>query len=269
MAPLALAHQTSARLLRPAVTAIVLLLTWEAACRLLAVQPFILPPPSAVILRLVMDAPMLAREAMVTALEVVLGLALGTVAGCLFALLLIASAPARRWLLPLLLVSQAIPVFALAPIFVIWLGYGMAPKVAMAALMIQFPVALAFYHGMRQADDGLIDIARLHGATRGQEIRLIRAPAALPSLAGGLRGAAALAPLAAVIGEWVGAAGGLGFVMIQANARMQTDRMFAAVVLLALMALGLWTLTDRLLRHLLHWLPDSHSGGASTSRLAS
>jgi putative hydroxymethylpyrimidine transport system permease protein len=247
------------RFLRPVLTLTVMLLAWEAACRFFAIQAFILPPPSAVLLRLATDGRLLMADAAVTALEIVLGLGFGAVAGCIFALLLIGSARARRWLQPLLLVSQAMPVFALAPILVVWLGYGIAPKIVMAAAMVQFPVALAFYYGMRHADEGLLDLGRLHRASLLQEIRFIRAPAAAPALAAGLRGAVAIAPLAAVIGEWVGAASGLGFVMVQANARMQTDLMFAAVVLLAVMGIGLWSGVDALLRHWLHWAPESNA----------
>ena len=250
------------RLIRPAVTIVVLLLVWETACRGFAIPFFILPPPSMVLLRLATDGRLLLHDAALTALEILLGLGLGVASGCIFALLLIGSARARRWLQPLLLVSQAMPVFALAPILVVWLGYGIAPKVVMAAAMVQFPVALAFYHGMQHADEGLIDLARLHRASLFQEIRFFRAPAAAPALAAGLRGAAAVAPLAAIIGEWVGAAGGLGFVMVQANARMQSDLMFAAVALLALMGLVLWSVVDALLRRWLHWAPESHAGAS-------
>lgn len=240
--------------LRPAIMVALILAAWELMCWITAIPPFILPPPSRIFGRLFLDAPYLMKDAAITALEILLGFGFGAVSGCILALLLILSARIRRWVLPLLLISQAIPVFALAPILVVWLGYGIAPKVVMAMIMVQFPVALAFYYGMRHTDTGLIDLARLYRASRLQEVALIRVFAGAPALASGLRGAAAIAPLAAIIGEWIGAAGGLGFVMIQANARMQTDRMFAAVCLLALMGILLWTGVDNLLKRLLHWV---------------
>ena len=253
-------HGMRDRLLRPLLTILTLFAAWEAACRLFAIPDFILPPPAAVMLRLVTDGRLLISNAGVTALEILLGLAAGIASGCIFALLLIGSAKARRWLQPVLLISQAIPVFALAPILVIWFGYGLAPKIVMAATMVQFPVALAFYYGMRHADEGLIDLSHLYRATAMQEIRLIRMPAAAPALASGVRGAVAIAPMAAIIGEWVGSAHGLGFIMLQANARMQTDLMFAAVGLLTFLAVGLWFGADLLLKRWLHWAPQSDAG---------
>jgi putative hydroxymethylpyrimidine transport system permease protein len=133
----------------------------------------------------------------------------------------------------------------------------MTSKVVMAALIIFFPVAAAFHDGLRRTDPGLVDLATLYGARPSQMLALIRIPAALPALATGLRAAAAVAPIGAVVGEWVGASAGLGFVMTQANARMQTDLMFAALAILVVMALVLWAITDAALKRALHWVPET------------
>ncbi len=244
---------------RRVVTFAGLLAAWEAICRLFDLPPYILPPPSRVAATLAQDAPSLAADAAITAIEMLAGLALGAILGCLTALALAASPAARRWLSPLVVASQALPVFAVAPLLVLWFGFGLASKIAMTTLIVYFPVALAFSQGMARADSNLIDLVRLHRASRWREIALIRAPFALPALGAGLRGATAAAPVAAVIGEWVGAAGGLGFVMVQANARMQTDMMFAALVLLMAMGGALYLLVDRVLDRAMPWAEATHA----------
>jgi putative hydroxymethylpyrimidine transport system permease protein len=196
-------------------------------------------------------------NAALTLAEIVLGLILGTVLGCLSAMTMAYFRPARRWLLPVLVVSQAIPVFALAPMLVLWLGYGMASKVAMATLIIYFPVTTAFHDGLRRTDPGWLDLATTMNAGRWAVLRHVRIPAALPALASGLRVATAVAPIGAVVGEWVGASAGLGYLMLHANARMQVDVMFAALATLAFMAVALYFSVDGLLRRALPWQPET------------
>jgi putative hydroxymethylpyrimidine transport system permease protein len=156
-----------------------------------------------------------------------------------------------------------VPVFALAPLLVLWLGFGMASKVMMAMLVIFFPVAVALYDGLRRTEPGWLDLARVMTADAPQHrlriLRHIRLMAALPAFASGLKIAAAVAPIGAVIGEWVGASAGLGFRMLQANARVQTDLMFAALILLAVCAVALYACVDAATRHLLRWQADSHA----------
>jgi putative hydroxymethylpyrimidine transport system permease protein len=243
--------------LRPFVTAAVLLGFWEAAVRIGGIPAYLLPAPTRIAQAMVAQWPALLDNARFTATSMILGLIAGATIGAVTALALIASAGVRRWVLPLVILSQSLPVVVLAPLFVIWLGFGLESKVAMATLVTYFPVALAFYEGMKRTDSGLLDLGHLWGAATWQEIALLRAPSALPALASGLRGAAAAAPIGAIVGEWVGAAEGLGFLMTQSNARMQTDVMFAALVLLCLMAAALFFAVDRLLRRALHWAPET------------
>lgn len=245
------------RALRPVMVAAGLLLAWDLLVRLTGVPPFILPSPLAVGQALLGRAGLILPHAAVTASEILLGMILGSLAGVAVAMLLGAFRGARPWVLPLLVVSQALPVFALAPLLVLWLGYGMASKVAMAVLIIFFPVAAAFYDGLRRTEAGWLELARTMGAGGGALLWQIRMPAALPALASGLRVAAAVAPIGAVIGEWVGSSRGLGYLMLQANARMQVDLMFACLVVLAAMALALWFGLDRLLRRLVRWQPET------------
>lgn len=244
--------------IRPLITAVGLLAVWQLAVSFTGVPPYILPGPLNVLLAGWKQAPILAHHASITGLEIVLGLAIGSLVGALAALVLVSSAPARRWLMPVLVISQALPVFALAPLLVLWLGYGLISKVAMAVLIIFFPVTLAFYDGLRRTETGWLEMARVMDATSGAVLRQIRIPASLPALGSGLRVAAAVAPIGAVVGEWVGSSGGLGFLMLHANARMQVDLMFAALLLLALMAIGLWWMVDRAMASVIRWQPDSY-----------
>jgi len=225
---------------------------WQALVWLTAVPAFILPGPGRVAATLAGQAPLILHHAAVTMAEVLTGIALGTLLGGLTALGLMMSRTAMRLVLPLLVFSQTVPVFALAPLLTLWLGYGLGSKIAMAVLIIYFPVASSFLDGLRHAEPGLIEMARSFGATPRQVLLRIRVPAALPSFGSGLKLAAVYAPIGAVIGEWVGASQGLGYLMLLANGRAKTDLMFAALAVLAVLTLllhrGVGTLADRLAR---------------------
>jgi putative hydroxymethylpyrimidine transport system permease protein len=205
---------------------------------------------------------LLIAHAVVTGSEIALGLVLGCLLGCVSAVLVASSPPVRRWLMPVLVVSQAIPVFALAPALVLWLGYGLLSKVAMATLIIYFPVTAAFFDGLRRTDPGWLDLARTMGGSRWRILRHVRIPAALPALSSGIRVATAVAPIGAIVGEWVGSSAGLGYLMLQSNARLQIDVMFAALLVLALMAVGLYFIVDAGLRRVLPW--QAEDGGSRT-----
>jgi putative hydroxymethylpyrimidine transport system permease protein len=243
--------------MRALIAATGLVLLWQGFVWVTDVPPFLLPSPWRVAQALAARRDSIAEHALVTGAEILAGLALGSLLGCTMALTLAAWRGGRRWLLPLLVISQAIPVFAIAPLLTLWFGFGMASKVAMATLIIFFPVATAFHDGLRRTDPGLLDLARTMGAARGAVLWRLRLPAALPALASGLRVAAAVAPIGAVVGEWVGASAGLGYLMLHANGRSQADVMFAALFVLMLMALALWFTLDRLLRRAIPWQPDS------------
>ena len=239
--------------LRPLIILSGLIAIWQIVIWATQVEHFILPAPGAVASAMIRDWDLLLDNAGVTLAEIVIGLVLGTILGCLTALSMAVSARARAWVLPVVVASQAIPVFALAPVLVVWLGFGLWSKVAMALLIIYFPVAAAFYDGLRRTEPGWLDLAHTMQASRWSVMRHIRVPAALPALGSGMRVAAAVAPIGAIIGEWVGASAGLGHLMTQANARNETPRMYAALIILALVAVALYFLIDRLARRLTPW----------------
>jgi len=245
------------RFLAPLITATGLLALWQVLVVATGVPAYILPPPIAVLHVLVTQYELLLNHAWVTALEIFLGFVIGSVLGFVSALCLVSFRQARRWLLPVLVASQALPVFALAPLLVLWLGYGMASKVGMAVLIIFFPVTAAFFDGLRRTDQAWLELARSMDAGGRAVLFQIRLPAALPALGSGLRVAASVAPIGAVVGEWVGSSAGLGHLMLHANARMQIDVMFAALFTLAVMALALYFAVDRSVRQLVPWQSET------------
>ncbi|GAB4072398.1 ABC transporter permease [Ancylobacter sonchi] len=248
-----------AGLARACLIAALLLGLWEIAVRLAGVPAYILPAPSRIGLALWLNRGVLFDNALITLGEMLLGLACGAALGIACALAMATSPAVRRAMRPVLLVAQALPVFAIAPLLVIWFGFGLASKIVMASLIIFFPVASAFHDGLARADRGLVDLGRLYGAGDLALLRFIRVPAALPALASGLRVATAVAPIGAVVGEWVGASAGLGYLMIYSNARMQTDMVFAALAILMAVALILFALVDRALARLVPWAPETAS----------
>jgi len=243
--------------LRATVAGLFIVGLWQIIVLLTGVPAFILPSPADVLFALIEDAAFLAPHAGVTALEIVLGLSLGTALGSVSAILMIWFRPVRAWLFPVLVISQSLPVFALAPVLVLWLGYGLASKVAMAVMIIFFPVTAALYDGLRRTDPGLLDLAQTMGASSWTILRYIRIPAAIPVFASGLRVATAVAPIGAVVGEWVGSSAGLGYLMLHWNARMQVDSMFAALAVLAVLAVSLYFLVDHGLRRLTYWQTET------------
>ncbi len=230
-----------------------LVLIWQAIVLATGVPAYILPGPIRVAEAALSHVGPLLEHAMTTLLEIIAGLLIGTLLGASNALVMIASRSLKRWLLPVLVISQAIPVFALAPLLVLWLGYGMSSKIGMAVLIIFFPVTAAFYDGMRSTEPEWLELAQVMNAKPMAIIRHIRIPAALPAFASGLRVATAVAPIGAVVGEWVGSSRGLGFYMLHANARMQIDIMFAALSLLCIVALMLYFLVDRAMIKIVYW----------------
>lgn len=232
---------------------LVALLIWDGLVRFLEIPSYMLPGPLRVAVAFQERGLFLLEHAAITAYETLLGFAVGVFAGACLAVFMWLSPLARRAALPVILITQALPVFAIAPILVLWLGFGLASKIVMAVLVIFFAVTSTFFDGLRRADPGLVDLAHLYRLSRFKELLYFRIPAGLPALASGIRIAAVFAPIGAIVGEWVGAKGGLAFIMLQSNARMQTDVMFAALILLALMVLALRFSVDHLTRRLVPW----------------
>ncbi|MEP1766791.1 MAG: ABC transporter permease [Sulfitobacter sp.] len=225
---------------------------WQSTVWMTGAPHFILPSPWRVAQAGWTNRLLIGEHAMVTASEVGLGLMLGSLLGTLTAIQLASSERLHRMVMPLLVFTQAVPVFALAPILTLWFGYGMGSKIMMAVLIIYFPVTSAFYDGLTRVPDDIIDMSKVMGGTKFQIMRRIRIPHALPALGTGLKLAAVYAPIGAVIGEWVGASKGLGYLMLLANGRAKIDLMFASLITLAVMTILLHVMIVRLCGLLSH-----------------
>jgi NitT/TauT family transport system permease protein len=248
----------------PALLIGVLLGGWELACRLLAVPPYVLPPPSMIAAALVEDAPSLLLSAWNTLSMALAALVAASLGACALAFLVGLSPMLERAVRPLAITAQVTPVVAVAPLFVIWAGLDHPERaiVALAAIVAFFPIFSGAVTGLKSADPGLERLFDLYGATRWQRLMRLRLPAATPFLIEGHRVAAGLAVIGAVVAEFVagsGGAQGLAWRLLEAGNRLQTDRMFAALVALAALGLllhGVFHLAQR--RLLAWWSGDLH-----------
>ncbi len=232
---------------------LLVLAAWEMACRVLAIPDFILPAPLRIVTVAVMQADMLLPHAAVTAMEVLTGILLSLMVAVPLSIVMFAHRAVENAIAPFLVASQAVPVFAVAPLLVIWLGYGMASKVLMAAVIIFFPITVNLLEGFKSCDAQFRVLFRLMGASFWQTLRLLYWPWALPHFFAGLKVGVSVATIGAVIGEWVGAQQGLGYLMIQANARLKVDVVFAAILWLSAMGLSLWIFVGFLERRVITW----------------
>ena len=226
---------------------------WEALCRFWQVPDFILPPPSRIFAVAFFKAPIILPHAAVTALEIVVGIGLSLMVALPVAVIMFTRPAVEQALTPFLIASQAVPVFAIAPLLVVWLGYGLASKVLMAAIIIFFPITVNLLEGFKSCDPEYRSLFRLMGAGYWQSLRLLYWPWALPHFFAGLKVGVSVATIGAVIGEWVGAQKGLGYLMMQANARLKVDVVFAAIMWLAVMGLGLWFAVGLIEKRVMAW----------------
>jgi len=240
-------------IIRSGIIVIGILLIWQCIVSLFHLPSYILPGPIAVITTGIQQSSLIAHQAIPTIIETLSGLLLGTLFGICSALIMIYFRPARLWFLPILLISQSLPTFAIAPLLVVWFGYGMASKIITTIIMLFFPITNALYDGLRQTNLGWLDLAKTMNGSKWRILLRIKIPAALPSFATGLRIATVIAPIGAVVSEWVGASRGLGFLMLNANARMRIDLMFAVLLMITGFTMVLYFGVDRMLRKLVPW----------------
>jgi ABC-type nitrate/sulfonate/bicarbonate transport system permease component len=215
---------------------------WEAYVRLSHVQAVILPGPGQVAKAWWENRSTLMSDLTVTLREIVYGFLAGFVIGIATGTAIVYSRVLERTLYPIVIASQVIPVFAIAPLLIIWFGFGITPKVIIAALIVFFPIAVNMVEGLRSADQGIIDVMRSYGASEWRIFRSIRLPASIPYLLIGTQVGITFAVIGAVIAEWVGASEGLGYRMTVANSQSETDLVFAAILTLAVVGVALFVL---------------------------
>lgn len=238
------------------ILAIVTALTvWQAVSAWGALPAFLLPTPAAVASRLVDAARdgLLVRHSLATLSEVIAGLGIGVVCGTALGYVLAKSPRAERLLSPYIVASQAIPVVAIAPLLVIWFGPGRTSKVLISALIVFFPILISTIAGLRSVPDDLRDLMRSLRASRKQTFWLLEVPSASPFLLGGLKIGSTLAVIGAVVGEFIGADEGLGFLISLGRGLYDTALVFAALLVLVALALTLYGLASGLERWALVW----------------
>jgi putative hydroxymethylpyrimidine transport system permease protein len=235
---------------RPALLAAVLLGAWEAYARLGGIDDFLLPAPTEVAQALWDDRALLWHNFRVTAGEVLLGIVVAVAAGVLCSVALHFSRTLRRTTYPLLVASQTVPIVIVAPLLVVWLGYDLAPKLAIIGLICFFPVTVTTLDGLAGVDPDLRKLMRTLDASRLQAFRRVEAPSALPALFSGAKIAVAVAVIGAVLAEQAGSSDGLGHLILQAIPQFETARAYAAVAVLSAFAIALFgtlALAERLL----------------------
>jgi putative hydroxymethylpyrimidine transport system permease protein len=237
----------------PAALIALLIGGWELLATLGHVENYLLPAPSEVATALWNDRDLLAPDAWVTAREVLLGLALALVIGVAIAIVLHLSPVLRRAAYPLVVASQAIPVVVIAPILVIWFGFGITPKLIVIALICFFPVVVNTLDGLEGVDGDQVKMMRTLGASRLDLLRRLELPSALPFLFSGAKVAVAVAVIGAVFGELVGSDAGLGHAIQVGTAQLETARVFAAVLILSMMAIALFGLVALAERWAVPW----------------
>lgn len=241
------------RWLPPAALIALLVACWEVGVRVFDTPAYILPPPSAIVVAFGEVRPLLGEHIVTTATEAVVGIVVGAFAGVLLAVTVWAVPLFRRLTYPLLVASQTVPMVVLAPLLVLWFGFGLTPKVVVVALIAVFPVAISTVQGLAAADREQIDLLRSMGADRRDVLRLVLIPSATPAFFAGLRIASAYAIAGAVIGEWVGASSGLGLFLTRSQASFRVDRVFVGVGVIVVLSVALFGVVDLLARLAAPW----------------
>jgi NitT/TauT family transport system permease protein len=243
----------SGRHLYPLLTAIALLCLWELAVRVEDIGVWLLPRPSAVIVACFTKAPLLLPAAFVTTLEILEGFALSVVVGLAMAIAIVSNRVVEESLYPLLVATQVVPKIAIAPLLIIWFGYGLPPKVMMSFLISFFPIVVDSIVGLKSVELGKIQLVQSMGASSWQIFTKIRLPSALPNILGGMKIASTFAVVGALVGEYIGADQGLGRVILVANGNFDTVTVFASITYLTVIGVALFLAVEALEWFLIPW----------------
>ncbi|MBM4404713.1 MAG: ABC transporter permease [Chloroflexi bacterium] len=226
---------------------------WQAVADFSSLKQWLLPSPWEVIQAFAESPGLIMRHAAVTAEEALIGFAVALAVGAALAVAISQSRLAERALYPYVVASQAVPVIAIAPVLVVWFGFSLMPKIIVIVLITFFPITINMVDGIRSVDPDLVSLMRSMGATRWQVFKLVQMPSALPYFFSGAKVAAAVSVIGAIFGEWVGANEGLGYFLKYSSAQFLTARVFASIVVLALMGLILFSAVAFVERKALPW----------------
>jgi len=237
------------------------LVLWEGAIWLFKIEPFVLPAPSAIALVMIEQYAALAEAARVTAEEILLGFALSALTGVAVAIVIARFEVFGRALYPLIVLFQNVPKVALAPIFILWFGYDLAPKVLLIVVIAFFPVAIGMLSGLQSVDPSLVSLMRSVGAGPGTILKRVRVPHALPQLMAGLKVAVTLSVIGAIVGEFAGASAGLGYIIQFASTQLETALVFAAILVVSVLGLVFYYAVEAAERFLIPWAPKFDDTG--------
>lgn len=231
-----------------------ILAAWEIFVRVLQIPVFVLPAPSRIVTTIFTDRAIIFPQLSVTLFEIVTGYILAALVGFCLGVAILYSNAFRRGVLPLIVAAQTIPVIAIAPILVIWFGYNYIPRIIITALVAFFPLTIAIVTGLRALDREFVNFFRSLNANEFQTFLKLRLPAALPNIFAGLKVATTLAVVGATISEWVGASAGLGYLMAQDSAQLNTTRVFASLVVLGLCGMAFFGIVAFVERLCMPWV---------------
>ncbi len=237
----------------PILLLILLVALWEIGVWLDDTPEWFLPAPSVVLSETIDSRHLLWEHTQTTLIEILLGYVIALIIGIVTALTIAISRVAERTVYPVIVASQAIPIIALAPILLIWFGFGLTPKIIVVVLLCYFPIAVNMADGLRATSPDAINLVRSLGANRWQIMRHVRIPTSLPYLVSGARVAAAFSVIGAIVGEWAGSSSGLGYLMTRAASQFLTARLFASVLICAVVGITLFAIVGVLGRLLVPW----------------
>lgn len=243
------------------------LVVWEAAVRLFNIPQFVIPTPSAIAMALFEQRAALATASKATAIEVLFGFVLAAVVGVVVALAIVRFERFGKALYPLVVLFQTVPKVALAPIFILWFGYDLAPKIVLIVVIAFFPVAIDMLAGLQSVEPSFVALMRSVGASRGEILRRVRIPHSLPHLMAGLKVAITFSVIGAIVGEFAGASAGLGYVIQFASTQLETPLVFAALIVVSVLGLVFYYLVEFAERLLVPWSPKFdrvHAGVMAT-----
>ena len=244
----------------PVIFFIVLLLIWEAVSRSGIFPPFVLPSPSSIILSLITDFTSMQYDILITLYEALAGFIIAIALSVIIAAAMDSIIGLKKTLYPLLIISQTVPIIIIAPLFIIWFGYGYTPKVVIVTLICFFPITISLLQGLATVDRELIDLLRSMGSNKLQIYKFVKIPSAMPGFFSGLKIAATYSIMGATIGEWVGGKSGLGVYMIRAKQSFETDRVFAAIIIITILSILLLKIIEFAEKKNMPWLkiPDEY-----------
>ena len=227
------------RTIYPAAALLLLLLVWEGLVRVLSVPSYVLPAPTRMFAALWTDRATLASHACVTVLEALGGMGISLACAVVLGILMDANEGIKAAIYPILVVTQTVPMIVLSPILILYLGFGLAPKILTVVLMCFFPIVVSFADGMGQIDPAYANLVRSYGGTRLQVYTQVKIPYAMPSLLSGLKVAATYSISGAVVGEWIASQAGLGYYLLRVKISYALDKMFACVIVIILLSLAM------------------------------